>query len=101
MAGGNKICLGCGVIGKHGRSGRCEPCSAGVKAKYREPEYITERDHARLMIEAGASFDCPRCGEPIELGDEWDMGHQGDGTLRPEHARCNRGARSPKVYVIV
>ena len=40
---------------------------------------------------------CARCGEPIEPGAAWDLGHlDGSGkTLYqgPEHRRCNRGAR--------
>ena len=38
---------------------------------------------------------CARCGEPIEPGTPWDLGHN-DYDRRvyngPEHAACNRGA---------
>ena len=38
-------------------------------------------------------YNCARCGERIEPGEPWDLGHaDGDG-LRyagPEHRRCNR-----------
>jgi len=35
---------------------------------------------------------CSRCGEPIELGEAWDLGHDDDDWTRsgPEHERCNR-----------
>jgi hypothetical protein len=42
---------------------------------------------------------CPRCGELINRGDQWDLGHETDraygGTddrLRPEHRSCSRAA---------
>lgn len=43
---------------------------------------------------------CARCGEPIEPGSAWDLGHI-DGSNKtlyqgPEHRRCNRGARPGK-----
>jgi hypothetical protein len=44
------------------------------------------------MVEAGLTT-CARCGEPIEPGEAWDLGHvDGDPTqyAGPEHARCNR-----------
>jgi len=36
---------------------------------------------------------CARCGELIEAGSPWDLGHA-DGESRggPEHRRCNRAA---------
>jgi hypothetical protein len=46
------------------------------------------------MVAAGV-VNCARCGEPIEPGTLWDLGHD-DHDPRvhtgPEHASCNRGA---------
>lgn len=44
-------------------------------------------------VEAGG-MSCCRCGEPIEPGTPWDLGHV-DGTLKyagPEHRACNRSS---------
>lgn len=44
-------------------------------------------------VEAGI-VNCARCGELIEPGTPWDLGHvDGDKTRYqgPEHLKCNRG----------
>ena len=92
MAYGMKICLGCGERGRWGGSGRCAPCFAEHKAKYREPEYLAERARLQDMLRLGVLLDCARCGEPITTVDELDTGHHPDG-LRAEHRSCNRGKR--------
>lgn len=94
MTAGTKRCLGCGDRGPWGSSGRCRDCLKAHKAKYTTTEYVIERQRFGALIEAGACLNCPRCGEPIERGATFDLGHQDDGTLRPEHPRCNRGARN-------
>jgi hypothetical protein len=46
-------------------------------------------------IVASGLVDCARCGEPIEPGTPWDLGHDDYDRTRysgPEHAACNRGA---------
>ena len=51
------------------------------------------------MVEAGI-VRCARCGELIEPGTPWDLGHI-DGAERkvysgPEHRRCNRATETHK-----
>lgn len=38
--------------------------------------------------------DCARCGEPLEPGRPWDLGHNDERTAwtGPEHTVCNRRA---------
>ena len=71
---------------------------ADVRKKLRYREYGREHRQIRRALEpsvvAGLAA-CSRCGEPIEPGEPWDLGHD-DFDRRfysgPEHARCNRGA---------
>ena len=44
-------------------------------------------------VDAGL-VDCVRCGQPIEPGRPWDLGHDDERTTwtGPEHAVCNRRA---------
>ena len=46
------------------------------------------------QVRAGLAV-CWRCGDPIEPGEAWDLGHDDvypELHAGPEHARCNRGA---------
>jgi hypothetical protein len=56
-----------------------------------------ERDRWTARVDAGL-VDCARCGQPIEPGRPWDLGHNDDrtGWTGPEHRTCNRvaGARN-------
>ena len=71
---------------------------ADVRKKLRYREYGRKHRQIRRALEpsvvAGLAA-CSRCGEPIEPGEPWDLGHS-DFDRRfysgPEHARCNRGA---------
>ena len=49
------------------------------------------RRHWQPHVNTG-QLHCPRCHQPIQPGQTWDLGHQPDGTTQPEHARCNRSA---------
>ena len=60
--------------------------------------YGPDHQKARRVLApfvASGLANCARCGEPIEAGEPWDLGHD-DFDRRfhsgPEHARCNRGA---------
>jgi len=52
-----------------------------------------ERRRWARKVDAGG-VDCARCGEPLEPGRQWDLGH--DDTRQtwtgPEHRTCNRRA---------
>src|SRR4051812_32548558 len=57
------------------------------------------------IVESGRAV-CVRCGEPIDPGERWDLGHDDIDRTRytgPEHARCNRATaarRQPVVRVV-
>ena len=50
-----------------------------------------ERKRWESQVRSGL-VDCVRCGQRIESGDQWDLGHTPDRTAwtGPEHATCNR-----------
>lgn len=52
-----------------------------------------ERARWRPIVDAGFA-DCARCGERLEPGRPWDLGHNDDrtGWTGPEHVACNRKA---------
>lgn len=92
-------CISCGAPG-YRRS--CPTCTRG---RDRARGTTTERgygaEHQRLRaawqerIDDGELVLCPRCGEPVEPGMEWDLGHSDDRNSYsgPEHSReCNRAA---------
>ena len=58
---------------------------------------VGHRQRRRVLapIVAKGLVDCARCGEPIEPGEPWDLGHDDFDRSRylgPEHRRCNRAA---------
>ncbi len=97
-----KPCLDCGKLSG---GSRCDPCRL---AKQRQVDarrgsassrgygqrHQRERERWRPRVDAGL-VDCARCGEPLEPGRPWDLGHA-DADRRiwtgPEHAHCNRSA---------
>lgn len=59
--------------------------------------YHAAHDHERARlapIVARGHTTCARCGQPIQPGTPWDLGHTDDRTAwtGPEHATCNRSA---------
>ena len=56
-------------------------------------EHRQPRSAFAPLVAAGDCI-CDRCGELIEPGTAWDLGHSDDGLgyNGPEHASCNRGA---------
>lgn len=56
-------------------------------------KHQAERDKWRPRVNRG-EVNCARCGQPIEPGRAWDLGHTDDrkGYTGPEHTRCNRVA---------
>lgn len=59
--------------------------------------HVAARAAAEPEVAAGR-VRCWRCGEPIEPGQEWDLGHDDGGRLAgPEHrSACNRRAAALK-----
>ena len=64
----------------------------------RQRGYGAEHDARRRALApfvAGGLATCARCGEIIEPGTAWDLGHDDLDRSRwtgPEHASCNRAA---------
>ena len=56
-------------------------------------KHKTQRAKWVKRVDAGG-VDCARCGQPIEPGRPWDLGHTEDrtGWTGPEHRACNRKA---------
>jgi hypothetical protein len=94
VAYGIKRCLGCGELGRWDSTGRCAMCGRVHKAKYHALYRAARKRWARIIAERTVTVLCPRCMEPITGA--FDLGHQANGTLHPEHPRCNRGARPAK-----
>ena len=61
--------------------------------KYDRGPHRKLRKEFAPMVAAGL-VNCARCGELIEPGTPWDLGHADDGLdyNGPEHAYCNRSA---------
>ena len=97
-----RTCLGCGVLIPTGS--RCPACRA-VAERARDTrrgsrqdrgydaEHEAERRRWAPLVEAGR-VACARCGQPITIGQAWDLGHTDDrlAWTGPEHAGCNRAA---------
>ena len=65
------------------------------------------RNQLQRRMDLGELFDCWRCGEPIQPGEPFDLGHDDlDRSIwrGPEHRRCNRATsgrkQPPKRWVL-
>jgi hypothetical protein len=55
-------------------------------------QHQRRRRQLELLVASGFAT-CARCGQPIEPGTPWDLGHDDYDRSRytgPEHASCNR-----------
>ena len=97
-------CLTCGVLSN---ATRCPTCARGErrriemnpnrqarKALLYNASYRMARRAWEAAFAMGHEIRCARCGEPIR--EPWDLGHQPDGNLLPEHSECNRSAGGKK-----
>jgi hypothetical protein len=95
-------CLACGV--RIPRGSRCPRCRAEIERartarrgsrqqRGYDREHELERERWAPLVDAG-QVTCARCGQPIQPGTPWDLGHTDDRTAwtGPEHATCNRAA---------
>lgn len=97
--------FGCGRIATTG--GRCARCATEYERQRGSSGargYGADHQGARgcvvAAVEAGAVPVCWRCGETIEPGEAWDLGHDETGARRgPEHrSRCNRRAAGLRAH---
>lgn len=66
-----------------------------ARAPYNTAAWRKLRAHVATLL----PLVCPRCGEPVEPWQPWDLGHQrpvaaggAGGPATAEHRGCNRGA---------
>jgi hypothetical protein len=62
--------------------------------KYADPRHRKTRKEWAPLVAAGL-VNCARCGDRIEPGTKWDLGHDDQMPQYhsgPEHSKCNRGA---------
>lgn len=65
--------------------------------------YGVEHQRQRKMLVpfvAAGLASCARCGEPIGIGEPWDLGHDDYDRSRwtgPEHRHCNRATNRLRV----
>lgn len=65
--------------------------------------YDTDHDRLRrtwLPRVATGKVACPKCGETIQRGEPWDLGHTDARTewTGPEHVTCNRSEAGRKAH---
>ena len=85
------MCVACGVYDERVTSKQRKRLRS---LKYDRASHRLTRK-ALVPVVASGNAKCVRCGEPIEPGTPWDLGHNDrDPSIHsgPEHAKCNRGA---------
>lgn len=90
-------CLECGAPSDRTRCTVCRRRKDRARNAARGDRYGLEHRRARAAWAphvAAGDVPCARCGEPIAPSAVWDLDHLADGTSRPAHAACNRGARA-------
>lgn len=77
------------------RGSRCETCGR-LPNVYGTEQRRARREWAAIVARGGVI--CPRCKEPIRIGERWHLGHQDDRSAptRPEHAICNLRAAAAR-----
>lgn len=95
-----RICL-CGRLAQRTRCPECERAHwQRIDARRGTPAqrgydsaHLRERTRWAPHVARG-EVDCARCGQRIQPGQAWDLGHTEDrrGWSGPEHAVCNRAA---------
>src|SRR5262252_5359398 len=71
------------------------PWQATTRPRYDREHNLRRARVAELVLAGGAR--CARCGDLIQPGEAWDMGHVDGDPHRysgPEHRRCNRATAS-------
>lgn len=87
----------------HQGTGRCPNCRTAYErergtahARGYGPRHQRLRTNLAPAVQAG-QVNCWRCGQPIQPGTPWDLGHADDDRTvyrGPEHAKCNRATAS-------
>ena len=82
-------CLNCGAPAE---ASRCNTCSTR-KARGYGPAHRKLRAAWKPRVATGTTT-CPRCNQPIQPDQPWDLGHTDDrqSWTGPEHTNCNRTA---------
>lgn len=86
------------ICGRPSVGARCEDHRLPVRSTsargYGARHQRVRRQVFAPIVAAGGAV-CARCGEKIEPGESWDLGHSDDRSryTGPEHPGCNRGGR--------
>lgn len=68
------------------------PSKGTSKQRGYDYQHVKLRKQIKAHVDAGLAT-CWRCQQPIQRGQEWDLGHDDDDRTKyrgPEHQACNR-----------